>query len=328
MKSQRAGVGLSIAFSVVALFVSCPAITFAGTIDSTDHYAWSNNGGWVNWNPTNGGVQVTSSALTGYIWSADFGWINLAPTNGGVTNNGQGVLGGYAWGENVGWISFTGVTIDSNGVFHGETTAQPTFGTMTFDCTNCSVVTTWRPSTSNGGSTPAGGGGGIVGLISGVGGSAAAALPYNGGAAPTGGTTSAGSSASASVPSHEFTATLQIGSTGQGVTQLQQILIADGYLSISAPTSYFGSKTEAAVKAFQKANGLDQIGIVGPKTRAILNQGSTPPSSETTATTPSSTSTVQQLSLVQQLWQELQSLLAEIAALQGQATSTATSTTQ
>jgi hypothetical protein len=139
-----------------------PLSASAAAIDATNHYAWNDNGGWVNWNPTNGNVSVTDTALTGYIWSADFGWINLSPTNGGVTNNGQGVLGGYAWGQNSGWISFTGVTIDINGIFHGSTVAQSVFGTMTFDCTNCLVQTTWRSTTSSGGSTSSAGGNGAI----------------------------------------------------------------------------------------------------------------------------------------------------------------------
>jgi peptidoglycan hydrolase-like protein with peptidoglycan-binding domain len=34
---------------------------------------------------------------------------------------------------------------------------------------------------------------------------------------------------------------------------------------------YYGSVTEAAVVEFQKANDIDPIGIVGPRTRAALN---------------------------------------------------------
>jgi hypothetical protein len=60
------------------------------------------------------------------------------------------VLGEKAWGQDTGWIDFTGVTIDSGGVFHGSTALQSTFGTMTFDCANCSVRTTWRASGSIG----------------------------------------------------------------------------------------------------------------------------------------------------------------------------------
>jgi hypothetical protein len=156
---------LTIAATLILVLSAAPAFASTGTIDATYHYAWNDNGGWVNWDPTNGDVSVTATALTGYIWSADFGWINLAPSEGGVTNDGQGTLGGYAWGENTGWISFSGVTIDSSGVFHGHTVAQNVFGTITFDCTNCKVVTSWRPATSGGSSGSSGGGGG--GTISG-----------------------------------------------------------------------------------------------------------------------------------------------------------------
>lgn len=158
------GRGVSAAVVVFVLVgYALPYSASAGSIDATNHFAWNDNGGWVNWNPTNGNVAVTDSALTGYVWSADFGWINLSPTNGGVTNNGQGVLGGYAWGQNTGWINFTGVTIDSNGIFHGSTVAQSVFGTMSFDCTNCRVQTTWRSSSSSsGGSTTSGGGNGPI----------------------------------------------------------------------------------------------------------------------------------------------------------------------
>jgi len=74
-----------------------PALASTGTIDATSHYAWNDNGGYVNWNATGGNVTVTDTTLTGYIWSAGFGWINLSPTQGGVTNNtgsGGGTISG------------------------------------------------------------------------------------------------------------------------------------------------------------------------------------------------------------------------------------------
>jgi len=142
---------------LLIFFFFCALSVSAATIDPTNHYAWNDNGGWVNWNPQNGNVAVTDTAVTGYIWSADFGWINLSPTNGGVANNGQGVLAGFAWGQDTGWINFAGVTIDANGAFHGQTVTQSVFGTMTFDCSNCLVKTAWRPRTST---TPAAQGGG------------------------------------------------------------------------------------------------------------------------------------------------------------------------
>ncbi len=141
---QRTAAMLALGLSLFAITTSV-AFASTGTIVSPDQYAWDDNGGYVNWLAVGGNVTVTDTGLTGYIWSAGFGWINLSPTDGGVTNVG-GVLGGYAWGTNTGWINFTGVTIDSNGLFHGHTVAQSTFGTMTFDCTYCDVVTSWTGS--------------------------------------------------------------------------------------------------------------------------------------------------------------------------------------
>src|SRR6185437_2808164 len=74
---------------------------------------------------------------------------------------------------------------------------------------------------------------------------------------------------------YNFTQSLSIGSTGEDVTQLQTVLIAGGFLAIAQPTGYYGPLTAAAVKAYQLAHGLPQVGVVGPQTRAALNQGST-----------------------------------------------------
>jgi peptidoglycan hydrolase-like protein with peptidoglycan-binding domain len=67
-----------------------------------------------------------------------------------------------------------------------------------------------------------------------------------------------------------FTSWLTVGSRGSEVTSLQTILVASGYLKV-APTGYFGALTRSAVMSYQKANGLEQVGGVGPKTRALLN---------------------------------------------------------
>ena len=55
------------------------------------------------------------------------------------------------------------------------------------------------------------------------------------------------------------------------VMELQKRLISLGYMS-GEPTGYFGSKTEAAVKKFQAANGLPQTGYAAKDTRAALNK--------------------------------------------------------
>lgn len=61
--------------------------------------------------------------------------------------------------------------------------------------------------------------------------------------------------------------TLKKGSKGPEVTKLQQLLNQKLQPSPNLiPDGDFGNKTDAAVKAFQKAKGLTPDGIVGPKT--------------------------------------------------------------
>jgi len=69
-----------------------------------------------------------------------------------------------------------------------------------------------------------------------------------------------------------FTQYLYNGSTGAQVTALQKRLTSDGLYSGSI-TGTFGNQTEAAVKAYQKKHNLSQLGVVGPATRTLLNDG-------------------------------------------------------
>ncbi len=69
---------------------------------------------------------------------------------------------------------------------------------------------------------------------------------------------------------YAFTKTLQVGSTGADVSALQNRLTLEGLFSANQ-TGYFGSITKTAVMAFQAKNGVESVGVVGPKTRAILN---------------------------------------------------------
>ena len=59
--------------------------------------------------------------------------------------------------------------------------------------------------------------------------------------------------------------TVSYGSRGDAVRKLQELLNALGY-DCGSVDGIFGSKTKAAVLAFQKANGLGADGIVGPLT--------------------------------------------------------------
>ena len=64
--------------------------------------------------------------------------------------------------------------------------------------------------------------------------------------------------------------TLKMGSKGPEVKKLQQILNTKGYTL--AVDGDFGPATQAAVKNFQRVNGLTDDGIVGPKTWEALTK--------------------------------------------------------
>lgn len=66
---------------------------------------------------------------------------------------------------------------------------------------------------------------------------------------------------------------LRLGSTGSQVKILQNRLIVLGYLSGTADGE-FGETTEAAVKAFQDRNGMDDDGVAGPTTLTKLYSSS------------------------------------------------------
>jgi hypothetical protein len=103
-------------------------------------------------------------------------------------------------------------------------------------------------SNSNSGSGGGGGGGG---------GSYIPPVPQVLGAATTG-------------ACYQFTRNLSYGMNGADVLELQKALTAKGFMTVT-PNGNFGPATQAAVIAFQKANGLEQVGMMGPKTRALLN---------------------------------------------------------
>lgn len=163
-------------FSALLLITASPVLASEtnGTIVSggNNGYAWSNQAGWVNFGVANGNIQITNAGITGYAWNSNHGWINMAPTNGGVLVSASGALSGYAWSSGLGWVNFSGVSINSSGKFTGSASGT-LVGTLTFDCTNCSVVTDYRPvnfrtvvTTTSSVSSSGGSGGGGVGLAS------------------------------------------------------------------------------------------------------------------------------------------------------------------
>jgi hypothetical protein len=298
---------------VVSVVFYSPLFAFAstGTIDSVSKYAWGNDIGWINFNPTNGNVAVSDSGLSGYAWSQNYGWINLAPINGGVMNDGEGDLSGFAWGENIGWINFSGVTINtSTGAFTGVATTT-SLGNITFDCTNCGVVTTWRSSSSISSAPPppvsvsggGGGGGSLYFLPTGTNSSPSSSISSPVSIASMTNTQleallasleaelqallqqaaaqGIGVSSSASSTPLTFGRNLNIGLTGTDVQALQHYLNTHGFPittisgnpgSLGHETLYFGTKTKQALAAFQKNVGIvPSYGFFGPITRAYVN---------------------------------------------------------
>ncbi len=87
--------------------------------------------------------------------------------------------------------------------------------------------------------------------------------------------TTAPSSSSFSLPT-----TIYPGTRSQSVGTLQTFLISKNYLTIQAPTSYYGNLTRQAVGRFQIDNKIVSdssspgYGNVGPKTLKVLNSGS------------------------------------------------------
>lgn len=76
-----------------------------------------------------------------------------------------------------------------------------------------------------------------------------------------------------------FKRNLSLGISGADVVILQQFLNSHGFpISLIGPgskgkeTNLFGNKTKTALMKYQKAKGIDAIGILGPKTRMAIEQ--------------------------------------------------------
>ncbi|MEK7069037.1 MAG: peptidoglycan-binding domain-containing protein [Patescibacteria group bacterium] len=71
---------------------------------------------------------------------------------------------------------------------------------------------------------------------------------------------------------HYFSRNLSVGSRGDDVLRLQQMLAGDGLLQQNNMTGYFGAQTKVALGLWQIASGIPQVGAFGPKSRAFLKQ--------------------------------------------------------
>lgn len=91
---------------------------------------------------------------------------------------------------------------------------------------------------------------------------------------------------SSSVSAALLSGSLRRGASGPSVTELQRALAREGF-DPGAVDGKFGPQTERAVRAFQRANGLEVDGVVGPRTRAALSGGIVTPPRPAPAPTPS-----------------------------------------
>jgi hypothetical protein len=163
-------VSVAVVVAAVFLYFNGGAKYFLGSLlngvpintpSGSNHYAYGENVGWIDFNPSGGNVEVGDNGLAGYAYGENVGWIKLgdgdsshppylnnSSSNWGVNNDGNGNLSGYAYGENVGWISFSGtgygVVINSTtGVFSGYAYGE-NVGWISFKGSGYGVVTDWR----------------------------------------------------------------------------------------------------------------------------------------------------------------------------------------
>lgn len=172
-KIRKAGALLTTLLMMAAAFILFSSKASASTnIDATNHWAWNDNIGWVDFYSTNN-INVEGTGLTGYA-SSSLGYValdcNTSPngnicgsSNFQVTNDGSGNLAGWAWNDNVGWVSFCGnssggstwngstwvcpsnptyqVTVDGYGNFQGWAW-NDNVGWFSFNCDNTNTCGT------------------------------------------------------------------------------------------------------------------------------------------------------------------------------------------
>lgn len=73
-------------------------------------------------------------------------------------------------------------------------------------------------------------------------------------------------------PTFTASRTLKIGMSGNDVGKLQEVLKKLGVYTYGSITNYFGAVTQTSVKAFQKANGMSQTGVVNADVVKKINE--------------------------------------------------------
>jgi peptidoglycan hydrolase-like protein with peptidoglycan-binding domain/sugar lactone lactonase YvrE len=208
-----------------------------------------------------------SSTLEGFVWGTSSSY--------GATTTSTGTYGNGSFSQNLSSLS-----CDTTYDFGALAQNPAGFGTSTND----SFTTSACPvAVSSGGGAAISYGGGGGGSVS----SAELATLLAPSASTTTYLNSLPTTASVTAVSPTFTSTLALGSTGPQVTALQTLLANLGFFKVVA-TGYYGSVTEAAVKAYQASNGISPVGSVGPLTRASLNAQTSSRTTTAVSTTASS----------------------------------------
>jgi hypothetical protein len=110
----------------------------------------------------------------------------------------------------------------------------------------------------------------------------------------------------------KFTLNMLVGSINNEVKELQKRLTAEGVYK-GPITGYFGTLTQAGVQEYQTKHGIERVGVVGPKTRAVLNRDAIASSYDVPDF---STMTQSQMkSLIQSLQAQLNDLMKKLSVI-------------
>ena len=270
------GVGHAVTFTVAAPSFINPAFIVSDNYPGTNISSGNISSGTFSWTPPIN--QQGVHGITIYSYDA-YGHSGSATQTLTVTNPSLSVLSNRSAGATGTPFTFT---LAANGFGNSVTYAfsDQLSTTTTFVASDIAANgnVSWTPTTADIGPhvftiTATDAAGNTASAMINFTITAAAAAPATITTTPPAASPPASSAPSSPAASaYVFTKVLTIGSTGAGVTALQNQLIALGYLKASA-TGYFGALTAAAVRKFQAAHGLAQVGYTGPATRAALNAG-------------------------------------------------------
>lgn len=191
----------------------------------------------------------------------------------------------------------TAVNLDPGAYSVVNTTAIPTgytsvtqgdcSGNISYDenktCTITISADVIPPAGGGNGGGNGGGGGGSSG-----GGSSSGSSGFTNPSIPSNSTSTTAATTTPQVlgaTTFKFLKNLSFGMRNTDVNELQKRLTSEGVYK-GPVTGYFGSLTEVGVKAYQAKNNIEQVGLVGPKTRAKLNGDMTGTSTTSIATDP------------------------------------------